>query len=259
MQPHPKGWHPNISRFVFVVSCKPTLTSSGANLAGWNQLQTQHGAAVVSTGLSPSSDTVLRVGFSTSLRRGACVSWFGAKAEHTDVRLQSILLDWKLSKAWCSLSSLPSGQKWHELLIFAGTKLYQILFSQCWSWKGTWFQPGGYCAHFCSCFLLACNPSKIKRPASGELTWTHPILLSKCPMSALYRSIYKCAYESRQFVLRFTKNMSNSPCILTGHSNYFQKSIMCTIIFIFSTRGIFFPPASQVTVYFCRINCYKLS
>lgn len=198
------------------------------------------------------------VGFSTNLQCGACVSWFGAKAEHTDVCLQNILLGWKLLKAWCSLSSLPSGQKWHKLLIFAGTKLYQILFSQCWSWKGTWFQPGGYCAHFCSCFLLACNPSKIKTPASGELTWTHPILLSKCPMSALYRSIYKCAYESRQFVLRFTKNMSNSPCILTGHSNYFQKSIMCTII-LFSAQGGFFFPASQVTVYFYRINCYKLS
>lgn len=111
-------------------------------------------------------------------------------------------------------------------------------------------------------FLLLLHPpmqsQQNKEDCKWWITWAHPILQSKCPMSALYWSICKCAYESRQFVLRFTKNISNSPCVLTSHSNYFQKSIMCIIILFSAQRGFFFP-ASQVTAYFYTINCYKLS
>lgn len=139
------------------------------------------------------------MGMSTSLQFMACVSWFGAKAEHTDVCLQNILqtpsLTESCGKLWCFLSSWPSGQNRHELLIFARTKLYQIPFSQYWLWKGIWLQPWGHCAYFFSHLLLPLNPSKIKKLASGKLTWSHPVLLSKCPMSALCRSIYKCAMK----------------------------------------------------------------
>lgn len=106
-------------------------------------------------------------------------------------------------------------------------------------------------------FLLLLHPHvqpQQNKACKWWITWAHPILQSKCPMSALYRSICKCAYESREFVLRFTKNISNSPCVSTGHSNYFQKSIMCIIIFIFSTKGIFFPSQSS----YCLLLYNKL-
>lgn len=156
-----------------MVPCKPMLTCFGANLTGCNQLQTQHGTVVVSTGLSPSSDTVMRDGHQQTPPVWSLCQLVWSKIRTymclPEKYLTDTSSDWKPRKAWCFLSCPPSGQKWHELPIFSGTRLCQILFSYSWSWIGTWFQPWGHCAHFCSCFVPPCSHSKIKKTASGEL------------------------------------------------------------------------------------------